>query len=475
MRERHLRGARRAVARGALLALFLALNSTQSLAAGPGGELGCLAARGDRVLEATAPDRRKTPASVHKLAVTAAALHSLGADYRVTTRVIAAGPVGADGVLRGDLILAAAGDPTWSETFFDGGAGEPLGRLARAVRGTGLERVDGDLVVDLSRFPGRPTPSSRPIGDLAFGFGAATGGLAVDANTVQLEMSPGPAVGAPARFVAEGVTVVNLTVTAPADRRDRGTVDFQAAWDDGRIVVRGEYPISEPTYRVPLAVADGEQRAASAFRDALRAAGVTVEGETRLVPGRRAERGERVVASLDSPPVGDWLRPILTDSDNWVADMLLRILAAEQAEAGRAGDGVRWLETFLEKEVGLDPDAVHLDDASGLSLLNLWTPRAVVDVLQWAHRQAWRTAYFDALARPGAGTLRAWPALPPGTRAKTGTLSHTLGLAGRLGPAEDPIFFACLLNHDIRPRPDQRRTLVERVWRWHKLTSEGRK
>ncbi|MEM8993874.1 MAG: D-alanyl-D-alanine carboxypeptidase/D-alanyl-D-alanine-endopeptidase [Acidobacteriota bacterium] len=442
--------------------------------AAPAGELGCLAIRGETVLESAAAERRKTPASVQKLAVTAAALHTLGPDFHVTTRVLAAGPVtsGPQGTrrLRGDLVLEAAGDPTWSDDFFDGGAAEPLGALARAVRDAGIDAVDGDLVVDLSRFPGRPAPPSRSIGDLAFGFGAPTGGVAVDANTTSLTMAPGAAVGEPPRFTADGVEVVNRARTVDADRRDRGTVDFQATWDDGRLVIRGEYPISEPSYRITVAVADGERRAARAFRRALAALGVEVTGDIEL--SRRAVAG-RPVASLASPPLAEWLPPILGDSDNWLADMLLRVLAAEHTGAGRLGDGVRWLDAFLTDEVGLHDDAVHLDDASGLSPHNLWTPRAVVDLLAWAERQPWRTVYRGALARTGGGTLKAWPGLPSTLGAKTGTLTHTLGLAGYLETPGQPVIFACLLNHDTAPRPRQRRMLTDKVWRWHKLTSEG--
>ncbi|MEO1088896.1 MAG: D-alanyl-D-alanine carboxypeptidase, partial [Acidobacteriota bacterium] len=146
-------GGRRALA--ALAAFVLVAPAS----AEPAGDLGCLAVHGDTVLEAVAPERRKTPASVQKLAVTAAALHALGPQFRVTTRVLAAGTVlkdrGGEGRLRGDLVLEAAGDPTWNDDFFEGGAAEPLAALGRAVRGAGINAVDGDLVVDLSRFPGR--------------------------------------------------------------------------------------------------------------------------------------------------------------------------------------------------------------------------------------------------------------------------------------------------------------------------------
>jgi len=54
---------------------------------------------------------------------------------------------------------------------------------------------------------------------------------------------------------------------------------------------------------------------------------------------------------------------------------------------------------------------------------------------------------IEALARPGRGTLAAWPRLPP-VAAKTGTLRHTVALAGFLDPgSENPVVFCYFVNH----------------------------
>ncbi|MEM6796580.1 MAG: D-alanyl-D-alanine carboxypeptidase [Acidobacteriota bacterium] len=256
------------------LSLWAALLLT-SAAPGDGSRLGCHAARGERVLASQRADELFVPASTHKLAVAAAALHHLGPEYRVTTRLWAGSAVGPE---LDTLILEAAADPTWSERFFDGGAAEPLALLARQVHDAGVRRVRR-LVVDLSRFPGRPHPSSRAVGDLAFAFAAPTAGLAIDDNAISLRMAPGDRVGAPARFEAlggaeGGLEIRNLTTTAPASRNERGTVDFQAEWSSGSWTIRGEYPIGEPAYTIALGAADGELRAARALARALAAAGV---------------------------------------------------------------------------------------------------------------------------------------------------------------------------------------------------------
>lgn len=62
------------------------------------------------VLVSVVADRAVHPASVTKVATTLALLRRLGPDHRFATRLAAAGPV-AGGVLRGDLVVEAEGDP----------------------------------------------------------------------------------------------------------------------------------------------------------------------------------------------------------------------------------------------------------------------------------------------------------------------------------------------------------------------------
>src|SRR5688572_30464288 len=59
----------------------------------------------------------RTPASTMKLATTAAALTLLGADFQHETTVLARGTLGADGVLKGDLVVRGSGDPSISRRF----------------------------------------------------------------------------------------------------------------------------------------------------------------------------------------------------------------------------------------------------------------------------------------------------------------------------------------------------------------------
>lgn len=428
------------------------------------GWRGFLAVRGDRVVAEENSRRLFTPGSVQKLLVTAAALHHLGPAHRITTAIYARGVVGG-GVLEGDLVVAAAGDPTWNERFFADDPRAPLRSLARQLRARGVRRVTGALVVDTSRFPGRSWPVSRPGSELAFAYGAPTSALAVDESTVRVEIAPGRRVGEPGSLRALGTAAafewVNRIVTVSRERHDKGTVDFFPTWQGSTVVVRGEYPVSEPPYTVEVSVPHPDTFAAVALRQVLGEEGITVAGDVKIEAESPAAGLEKL-AEVRSPPLAEILPPILSKSHNWYAEMLLRRLAAEVLGEGRDDEGLRLVEEFLTDEVGVPEEAFVLDDASGLSPYNLLSPEAVVALLRYVRRQPWSGVYIASLAVPGRGTLQAWGRLPP-VAAKTGTVRQNVAVAGYLEPgASEPTIFAAFLNH----RDDERAVLRAELASW---------
>ncbi len=429
--------------------------TAQPAVAGDGAHHGYFAARmtedGDlQVLDALNAGRFFVPASVLKAVTAAAALEHLGGGYRWRTRLSSA--AGAAGeILDGDLVIEPGADPTWGRRRFRGGAAEPLAALAAQVRARGITRITGDLVVDASGFPGRPHPLDRGLGDLPYRHGAPPAALAVDEATITVRVAPGASIGAPARVeTPDGLTVINTTTTVGRDRHGAGTLDFLPVWGIDTLLLRGEYPLSEPPFTVPVSDPAPLLRAARRLRAALGEAGVTVDGEVRVQRTRPASAGPgSVLAELPSPPLDALLDPLLTNSHNWYADTLALTLGKEVAGTGRFDDGVEVIADFaLDLRDGPAGRAdLAIRDGSGLSAANLVTPAAVVRVLAYAARQPWGPRLIEALARPGRGTLAAWPRLPA-VAAKTGTLRHTVALAGFLDPeSEAPVVFCYFINH----------------------------
>ena len=89
-------------------------------------------------------DRGSIPASTQKIYTIGAALLRLGGDQRFITEIRSSTLVDGTGVLAGDLVVRASGDPSFST------AG--VNALVDAAVRAGIKTVAGDLVVDESHF-----------------------------------------------------------------------------------------------------------------------------------------------------------------------------------------------------------------------------------------------------------------------------------------------------------------------------------
>ncbi len=87
--------------------------------------------------------KKRSPASVIKLLTTYSALMELGYDYRWETKFYYTGTI-RRGVLRGDLIVKASGDPTLKTRDVDS--------IVSAIRSHGIKQITGNIILDKSIF-----------------------------------------------------------------------------------------------------------------------------------------------------------------------------------------------------------------------------------------------------------------------------------------------------------------------------------
>ena len=170
--------------------------------------------------------------------------------------------------------------------------------------------------------------------------------------------------------------------------------------------------------------------AAAKFRQALRAAGVTTGG----ISLRKAPAGATPLAQVNSDPLSDILTEMDHNSDNYVAELLLKDLGAEVGTGGTtpAGDAVVIRSLAA---AGISLAGVQIVDGSGLSLDDRLTARAVTSVLLLSWRDPdMRNVLWNALPVAGvSGTLQHRLLDGPAhgaVRAKTGTTDAASALSG---------------------------------------------
>ena len=385
------------------------------------------------------PERPRNPASNQKLLTSAAALWRLGPTFRAATKVegtIENGRVGT-------LLVRPSGDPSL------GYAG--LAALGEAMRLRGVDTVDR-IVIDDSYFDDQILP---PAFDQqpkeAAAFRAAISAFAVNRNSYVVHLGPGPQVGGPgrARVLADGyVRLDNRTVTTaggpPSPRID------DKLTDDGHLAVRidGKVPKQVRTLYYRRRVPDPKAYAASLFVRALKRAGVG--GALTVEYGVVAE-AQPLIADMASPPLSSLLYSVGKWSDNFAAEMLLKIMGAQAQPPGTSANGAVVVREELMTR-GVDTEGLVMINGSGLFDGNRVAPWHLTQTLVAAYRDpAIRAEYVAHLAVGGSdGTLRSrlrdLPR-PRMVRAKTGTLRDVIALSGYvLGEPGRSVAFSFLAN-----------------------------
>jgi PBP4 family serine-type D-alanyl-D-alanine carboxypeptidase len=390
------------------------------------GEVYDLDAR--RVLYARNGSVLMVAASTTKLLTEGTSLALLGPGFRWTTPVYRTGPIDSNGLLHGDLVLVASGDPNISQRIrpdgtlafenedhaYDGSPdtkavpGDPLAvlrELAAQVAKAGVKRVDGAVRIDTALFP-----DQGPEG----GTGVIVSPIVVNDNLIDVTVTSGAHSGDPVSVAVSPqtpyVTFANRAKTG-APKSD-STIDLSADARDemGRhtVTISGAQPPSTAVlyaYRVP----EPKVFARDAFTAALGDAGVAVaaarapaspgpESSSAYLPANR-------VAQHVSPPLSEDVYITLKVSDNLHACLMPYMWAVY---GGRArSDYLKHgfaLEAQMLRAAGLDLHAAVQQDGAGSSAF--FTADFMVRYLAWVRVQPWYSQLLRGLPIMGVdGTL----------------------------------------------------------------------
>lgn len=340
------------------------------------------------------PHQPLIPASTQKLLTAAAALSVLGADHRFETKVVAENIAGGTAPR---LYLVGGADPLLMVAGYKASLDEdPLTKghpvtslegLADAVVAAGVRNVAAGVVGDASRHQGART-----------------------------------------------VPTWRDTYISDHD------VPFLSA-----LTANGGWSQWEPS---KVTAADPPAYAASELARLLGERGVTVDpaGSSGTAPG-----GAEVIAKVTSPPLADIVEAMIRESDNFIAEILVREVGLATSGQGTTEAGTAAVVDALA-ERGIDVEGVDLVDGSGLDRGNRATCGAVLGALDLRTDDKFR-AIDQGLAVAGqTGTLhRRFKDTPLDgrLRAKTGSLKDVVGLVGTLqdrAEGRPDLTFALLAN-----------------------------
>ena len=374
------------------------------------------------------PDEPRNPASVMKLVTTWSALELLGPAYTWRTEVYFDGPFDGS-TLRGDLGIKGFGDPFLVvEEFWN---------LLRGLKRLGLERIEGDLVLDDGYFDVPPEDPGAFDGQPYRTYNVGPSALLVNFKAAQFFFLADPANGRV--HVSTDPELDNLVIRNRLTLADGPCTGYQGginfAIDDpdelSRVLLTGAFPASCGSYSLSRTVLQHDTYLYGLFR----ALWADLGGS---LMGRLADGPIPVDAALArtwvSPPLAEVIRSINKNSNNVMTRQLVLTIGAELGELpGTEAAGAELIAEHLRSR-GLHDGSLVFANGAGLSREGRVSAQMLVDILDAAATGPYAPEFMASLSIAGLdGTTRGRFDQDSGNsvmHVKTGRLDHVSALAG---------------------------------------------
>ena len=377
------------------------------------------------------------PASLSKLATTVAALDLLGPTFVWRTPVYIDGPV-RDGVLQGNVYVRGSGDPRLVV--------ERVWLLMRRLQGLGIQKIQGDIVLDRSAFD---LPERNPAsfdGEPLRPYNAAPDALLVNFKSLVFQFVPDRAANVARIHIEPLLAGVQFPTTVPLSNADCSDYrsSLRADWADPlRIRFAGSFPATCGEKIWPVAYAVPQQFAARAIAGMWQQVGGQLVGQVRdgVVPANL-----QPVFSVESPALSEVIRDINKFSNNVMAQQLFLTLGQQARGTGSWDASREAMQAWWRDRIG--GEVPVFDNGSGLSREERISALGLARLLQFAWASPTMSELMSSLPVSGLdGTLKRSKSQSV-AHLKTGSLRDVAGIAGYVDTANGKrLILVAVLNH----------------------------
>ena len=401
---------------------------------------------GGRPIFSRNADRPAQPASTMKILTSAAALALLKPEFVYQTRIFTDSAIDGSGSIAGNLYIQGSGAPDL--------VGESWWLMARRLAALGLRRVEGDLVADESYFDTVRRPPGWPAPAADSWYNAPIGALSCNFNVVTVTVDPSPLLGARPDLTLEPAASYFQVLNRATTTSGPTSLAVSRSFENGQnaLVVGGTIRRGGGPAVFHRSVEEPALYALSAFREIARAEHIEIKGN--LTIGSVPEKA-RELHTHESRPLGALVRDMNKNSNNFMAEMVLKTLGAQfVGTPGTATSGVEVVRNYLSG-LGLDLSNARLVDGSGLSDEDRVPARLLADALArtWDDFEIGPEIVASLPIGGADGTLDerfGGEGSRRRVRAKTGRIASALTLAGYVANHDGrTLAFAVLAN---RPR-----------------------
>ena len=383
------------------------------------------------------------PASTLKIVTAATALETLGSSYTFKTRVFASGKI-MDHQLQGHLLVEGSGDPTLCSWRYPSKPDTAFfWQVFEALTDMGVQKITGDIVGSNTKFSPQAVPGGWIYDDIGNYYGAGSWALNFHENqydaTFDASGQQGTTLALKRLMPDAGFQLFHSFIKLGAAGTGDNSIIYAAPYSEIAYST-GSLGKTNKAFTVSGSIPFGENTLLQSLKSYLIKKGIAIEGVVKpamhfttkgiAVPPSTVAMGTFQSVTLDS--VVYWF---MQKSINLYGEALAKTLAVAAGLQGETEAGTEWIRKFWEDK-GIDRNALRIIDGSGLSPQNRITPKALVQVLQYARKQSWFPAFYEGLP-----TIH-------GLKMKSGTISGAKGYTGFVTAKNGQQYsFALLVNN----------------------------
>lgn len=395
-----------------------------------------------QVLYAKNADQFFAPASNMKVVTAFAGLKFLGLGFVYRTRLLTDAPTvtPVNGVLQGNLYLKYDGDP--SLEFSD------LKTVFDALTAQGIQRIQGNLYVDTSRYDHVGISPGTEDHDLGYCYGAPVTASILNRNCVTVKLYSGN-LGAPARLAFPydvSLPVTNNVVTG--NNSCHLSVQHTA---QGHYILNGCIPRRQTGMELTMTIPGDAQYGEEAAVKLLSQTGIQVLGTTLPT---KPDAQLMLIAQHESKPLSDLVVEMMKKSDNLIANALFKSIGAAYNKQSASWENSSAAVRAILQKNGVDTRGMVIVDGSGLSRNNQVSPTQLVQILTAAYKDpAISSLYEEALPVGGlSGTLKhrlGSRDIIGKVKAKTGSMHGVSSLSGYVEAHDGEVLVFSIIVNDF--------------------------
>ena len=387
------------------------------------------------------PELNLIPASNMKLVTSMNGLQNLGIDYRFETRIFMTGEIDK-GVLKGNLVIEGAGDPTIYSPDKEKFAPGFFVKLVQLVQIKNISQIEGRILARKVMNPYAGIRRDWSWSDIGNYYGAGIYPLNINENQYVLQLSA-PSVGKPAR-VRKKDSLMDVDLNEEDVETDVSSAPDLAYiyWTpgNGKARITGSIPQDSNLQKVKGAFQNPEAVFLKVVLSELSKNGIPAQGLNL------ENEDLKEIGSIASPPLSTIIKEVNLFSNNLMTESIAYALARKTDKLDE--NGWTQLERF-GKQVGF-PSGYYLADGSGLSLSNRISPEALCQALFWAKKQPFYSTFLASLPVSGeSGTMKKFcnsSKAKGKIQAKSGTLTRSLCYSGYARAKRGELVFSIMLN-----------------------------